>query len=323
MAFRDRKGAIAPYTDERAILRANSFLFGHNQSSGFYVHEDGRIHHGALEPNYRNYLTLMAQWYREGLIDRDIFSMNFDTVSAKMTTGQSGMGYGTLNSRMNTWNITVKRTNPGFSLIMIANPSLQKGVRTEYGAGDHYFGTNGLAGISGTSRNQELAARLMDYGYGPEGHMLYNFGIEGVSYTMINGYPTYTNVLTNNPQGWTTAQALGAYARAGDGGPMVQDIRYFEQYMTGQEAKDSIPRITNLPALKHNPPILTPTQAESQEQARIMNDINTYIEEMVTKYILGTENLNTFDTFTATLRRMGIERAIEIQNAAWTRFQAR
>ena len=323
VAFRDRKGAAAPFTSERQLLGENPFCYAFGQNYGFYVHDDGRVHYGVLEPNFRNYLTTMAQWYREGLIDRDYFSMNFDTVSTKMTSGQSGMSMGAMNSRMTTWNVAAKKTNPGFSLMMVQNPTTRKGVKSEYSSGDHPYAAACLSGISGTSRNQELAARYQDYGYGPEGHMLYNFGIEGVSYTMINGYPTYTDIVINNPQGWPSSQGLGAHARAGIGGAMVQDVRYIGQYMNNQEGKDTMGIILNLPALRHNLPFLTPTLQESQELAQIMNEINTYVEENVTKYILGTENLSSFDNFTATIRRMGIDRAIAIQNAAWDRFNRR
>jgi putative aldouronate transport system substrate-binding protein len=69
--------------------------------------------------------------------------------------------------------------------------------------------------------------------------------------------------------------------------------------------------------------MLTPTTEESQELARIMNEVNTYITEMTTKYILGTENFSSYNTFISTVKRMGIDRAIEIQNAALTRFNKR
>jgi len=54
-----------------------------------------------------------------------------------------------------------------------------------------------------------------------------------------------------------------------------------------------------------------------------MNEINIFVEENVTKFILGTESMANFDNFILTIRRMGIERALEIQNAAWNRFSRR
>ena len=276
-----------------------------------------------MEPSYRNYVTLMSQWYREGLIDRDIFSMNATGVAAKMTSGQAGMTIGNLNSNLNAWNLASKTTNPVFSLMLVPNPSLTKGVKSAFSSGDHPFPASTCSAISGTTKNQDLAARFLDYGYGPEGHMLFNFGVEGASYTMVNGFPTYTDFVLNNPQGWSPSEGLAAYARASYGGPMIQDERYIGQVVTTREARESLPLIINMPALKHNLPALTPTVEESQELARIMNEVNTYVDEMVTKFILGTESMNNFDNFIATIRRMNIDRAIAIQNAAWDRFNRR
>ncbi|MCL2878843.1 MAG: extracellular solute-binding protein [Treponema sp.] len=323
LAFKEKKGVAAPFTSEKNLIGNNPFCWAFGQGYDWYIHEDGTVHYGVLEPNFKNYVAMMAQWYKEGLIDPDYFTMNFDTVSAKMTGGQSGMSMGSLNSRMTTWMVAAKKTNPSFSLMMVPNPTITKGVKSEYSAGDFPFAPACLSGISGSSKNQELAARYQDYGYSDEGHMLYNFGIEGISYNMVNGFPTYTDIVTNNPQGWPASQGLGAYARAGIGGAMVQDWRYIDQYMNVQESKDSLDLIQNMPALKHNMPPITPTLAESQDLARIMNDINIYVQEMVTKYILGTENLGTYDTFISTIKRMGIDQALAIQNAAYTRYLAR
>ena len=41
---------------------------------------------------------------------------------------------------------------------------------------------------------------MLDYLYSEEGIMLTNYGIEGVSYELVNGEPVYTELLTNNPE---------------------------------------------------------------------------------------------------------------------------
>jgi putative aldouronate transport system substrate-binding protein len=323
VAFRDKKGATAPLTWEGGVHGSNPIVDAFNIRNAFHVGDDGKVHHGALEAGYRQYVELMAQWYKEGLIDPDIAAQNFETVSAKMTSGSSGVSTGSMNSRMTTWNNAAKARDPKFSLIMLQSPTLRKGEKSRYGSGDHPYAPACLSAISTDCKNLEWAGRLQDYGYSPEGHMYFNFGTEGVSYTMVNGFPTYTDLILKNPNGWPTSQSLGAYARAGIGGPMIQDVRYIDQYMNNREGKESLDRIINPETLKHNLPLITPTQAESQEQARIMSEVNTYIQEMVTKYILGVEPLSSYDTFQSTLRRMGLGRAVEIQQAAYTRYMAR
>jgi putative aldouronate transport system substrate-binding protein len=323
VAFRDKKGSKAPYTNSGG--GTGNFLNAFGQEGGFYIHDDGKIHHGVLEPGYRTYLQTMAQWYKEGLMDPDLFTQTAQTVSAKMTGGVSGLSSGSVNSSMITWNNSARKTDPTFTLVMLATPVVKKGDRIGFATADLPYGSNtiSMTGISTDCKNIEAAARLLDWGYTNEGQMYYNFGAEGVSYTMVNGFPTYTDLIMKNPQGLPISQALGGYALSGAGGPFVQDVRYVDQYMNSKEGKEALDTLYAPQVLKHKIPVITLTPEENQELARIMNEINTYVTEMTTKFILGTENLTNFDAFIATIRRMGIDRALVIQNAALTRYNAR
>ena len=60
------------------------------------------------------------------------------------------------------------------------------------------------------------------------------------------------------------------------------------------------------------------------EYATIINEMNTYVEEMTSKFILGTEDIETgFDKYIETLNQLGLERATEIMNNALERFNNR
>ena len=54
-----------------------------------------------------------------------------------------------------------------------------------------------------------------------------------------------------------------------------------------------------------------------------MTEIDTYIAEMVLKYITGAESLDTFDTYQQTLKDMGIEEAIELTQKAYDNLLAK
>ena len=89
-------------------------------------------------------------------------------------------------------------------------------------------------------KTKRAAAKFLDYGYSEEGHMLYNFGIEGVSYEMVDGYPKYTELITNNPDNLTMQHAMGRYMASAYGGPFIQDKRYYEQYLPYEEQKEAV-----------------------------------------------------------------------------------
>jgi putative aldouronate transport system substrate-binding protein len=50
--------------------------------------------------------------------------------------------------------------------------------------------------------------------------------------------------------------------------------------------------------------------------------VNTFYDEKVTKYIMGAESLDTFNDFIKTLKSMGIDEAVKIQQAALDRYNS-
>jgi putative aldouronate transport system substrate-binding protein len=70
------------------------------------------------------------------------------------------------------------------------------------------------------------------------------------------------------------------------------------------------------------PPILH-TSEESTELAKITNDLTTYVDEMMLKFITGQEPLSKFDEYMERLRALEVERAISIKQAALDRYNNR
>ena len=54
-----------------------------------------------------------------------------------------------------------------------------------------------------------------------------------------------------------------------------------------------------------------------------MSQVNTYLDEMVGKYIMGLIDTAEYDTMVENCKKMGIEQALEIENAAYARYLAR
>jgi putative aldouronate transport system substrate-binding protein len=278
-AFKQKKNASAPFTFEYAQGELNEvlgFALAYNAPPGFFVGDDNKVHYGAVENGRRDYLTTFARWYKEGLIDPDIATLQLQQVTAKITGGSAGASTGWLGSRLGVWTNAALPTNPTFNLVGAPFPVLRKGDKPKMNSTEQPYSLLGSAAISGTSKNVELAARLLAWGYSPEGLAYFNFGTAGESYNMVNGYPTYTDIILKNPKGWPMAQALGAYVRSAYNGPFVQDIRYMEQYLVLPAQKESFKTWVVDGSLKYALPPISPTPEESREIAQIMNEVNTY-----------------------------------------------
>ena len=325
-AFKTEKGATAPFAFEYTTpsLRNNwPFMSAYNTTAEFYVGDDGKIHYGPAEENYKEFLATMNQWYKEGLLDPDMPTAQLDQVSAKMTSGASGASLGWIGSRMGVWTTAAKETDPNYDLEAAPVPTLNKGETAKMGPMDNVVVNNGGAAITTRCKDIEAAARLLDWAYSDEGHMYYNFGTEGESYTMENGEPVYTDLILNNPDGLPIAQAMSGYIRGNYNGPFVQDVRYAQQYYTMDCQKKAQATWTVPEASEHVLPPITPSSGESEEFSAIMNENNTYRDEMTLKFILGTESLDNFDKFVDTMNQMNLKRAIEIENSALDRYNAR
>lgn len=326
-AFKEKKGVAAPLTflgvpGPLFGLEGGAFVGAYGVIKDFYL-EDGRILYGPMEPGYRSFLALFREWYAEGLIDKNIATVDTRTQDANMVTGRSGASIWNAGAGIGTWQPFVQEREPRARFAAAPYPVLNKGERAKFGQRSReYVGTGGVA-ISADSRNVEAAAKLLDYGYGPEGHLLFNFGIEGLSYEMKDGYPTYTDLIMRNPDKLAPSQALAMYTRASYFGSFVQDVRYMEQYFVLPEQQEAIRIWSDTDADLHLLPQIPMTERESAEFSAIMQDVETLVDEMSLKIILGIEPLDGFDDYAAQLRALRIDRAIEIQTSALRRYDSR
>ena len=325
-AFKEKKGAEAPlcfdwtnFKDSNPI--AFAFKVGTANGTQFILDDEGKVAFAPAQEGYKEYLMTLNQWYEEGLIDRDIATLNGDQVTAKMTSDKAGASVGWAASRMQLFMTSAQQTNPEYTLVATPTPTTEKGATPEYGYVENQF-PDVAAAITSSCKNVELAAKFLDYGYSEAGHNLFNFGIEGVSYEMKDGKAEYTDV-ANNPDGWPLAQSLAKYIRANYNGPFIQDLNYLEQYLQLPTVKEC-PSVWAVPdARKHTVPNITPTQDESKELATITNELGTYVAEMSLKFIFGTESFDNWDNYIETLNGMKLDRALEIENAALERYNAR
>lgn len=321
-AFKEKKGARAPFTFTNWNLVP--FAYAHGvMPRAFYVDDNGKAVYSPIQEGYRGYLTLMNQWYKEGLIDPDIVSNTTALLNQKIVGNVAGAAAAQVGQGMGTWTANARPSNPKFKLTATPYPVLKKGDKVSMIYTSFPYSGSASAAITTKCKDVEVAARYLDWNYGEEGHNVNNFGLEGVSYNWINGYPTFTDLIFHNPNGWPVAQSLATYALSQGSGPYIQDARYLEQYYALPEQAAAVKTWPFPEMLKHLMPPVTPTPDESREYAQIMGEITTYQTEMEVKFILGTESLSNFDTYVSTIKRMGIDRAAAIQDAALIRYAKR
>lgn len=316
-AFKEKKGASAPFS-----LNLDGLGRGFGRGFGFmldFYHDDGTVKYGRYEDNYKVYLETLNKWYSEGLLDTNLPNLDSKMVTAKILNGDSGATFGWVGSGMGVWLKTAE--DPDYDLVGVPFPVLNKGEVNEYGNCNAIINGNSAI-INAKSKNPELAAKVLNFAFSEKGHMLANFGTEGQTYIVEDGYPKYTDLITNNPDGLSMSEAKTLYTASATK-IAQEDSRYLEQYYSLPQQKQAQEAWNVGNGYKHMMPRTTLTAEENAEYSKIMNDVKTYVDEMQIKFIVGAEPLSKFDDYKAELKKIGIERAIELKQAAFDRYESR
>jgi len=325
-AFKEKKGAKAPLTlaSTTDMLVSRLFIGAYDLDYNYYV-EDGKMIYGPVHKSeeFREFLTRMNKWYNEGLLDKNIATNDNAMVQSNILNDESGATYGFASSGMSVY-LDAKKDDPNFKLVAAKFPVLNKGDICEFGYVDSRYHTgNSAAAIGAKSVNKALAMRLLDYLYTDEGHIFSNCGIEGLTYEMVNGEIKPTDFVLNNPEGKTVSQLMSLYSFGTYEAPRMANDAAFISRIKYPEAVEATKIWAVSNQIEHERPKVTLTTAENDEFRALDGEIYTYVNQMVTKFIVGIEPLSKFDDFVAELKKRGAERCAEIMDIAMQRYNAR
>lgn len=325
-AFRDgdpngngKKDEIPFFYRQTDLETSYPFIGAFGITPGFYQ-ENGVVKYGPLQPAYKEFLALMNQWYEAGLIDRDYLTSDIKIRDGRMLDNQLGSMAGWAGSGLGTYLQLMKGKQPSFRLVGVPFPSLQAGVPAVSKAAQLVNGYG--AAISANAAHPEQVAAWLDYGYGEAGSLLYNFGVEGESYTLVQGTPQYTDLILHNPRKLTVSQALSSYALQAASGPFASDKEADKQWHVDPEQTDAMTVWMRADHSKDLPNMLLNAE-EQMKFASIMTDLLAYKDNMVNQFIMGTESLSRYNDFALTLRKLGIEEAVRLNQTAYDRYRNR
>lgn len=173
----------------------------------------------------------------------------------------------------------------------------------------------GYTAISADSPYIKEIVQLFDYFYSEEGSLLMNFGIEGETYTMENGVPTYTDIIAKDEQGRSILSMLNIYGHRE--WAYKQDIGYEDALLdkTYVDYRNEMEQY-----IRPTIPALSFTEDEREVINSTYTEIQTYKDEMINKFIMGKEPLDNFDKFVQTLKDMGIDDVLAVEQAAYDRY---
>ena len=137
---------------------------------------------------------------------------------------------------------------------------------------------------------------------------------------MVDGKPVYTDKILHNPDGLSASDAMTKFCFR-SAGMYIWDR---ELQTAGPKALSAINDIwpSNADG-NYMMPNITMTSDEANRYSVLMGDISTFVEENTTKFILGSRDLSEWDSYVQSVKSMGVEEAVSLQQAALDRFNGR
>lgn len=321
-AFKNEKGATAPLilNFSGSDGEFGTMSGGLNVLNSWQLDETGKVNFGPYMDAWKEYVTIMHQWYTEGLIDPDFMATDERTADmAKVVTGASGV-FAALYTMPSVYEAASE--DPNMNLAPVNPPVMNEGDEGHIRLRDSY--TSGNTAISADSENWEVALRWLDYLYTEEGALLANYGVEGDTFEFDeNGEPVFTDKILNNENGWTMTQTVASYLCPSAG---IANWSDWTRELAGVPEKDQAcyDVWSEFSDDWRLPSSVTLTQEESTERAALYADISTIVKEQTAQFISGALDIESnWDAYISALEASGMERAIEITQAAYDRYLAR
>ena len=287
---------------------------------------DGEYVFVPMTDEYREFLLLMNQLYSDRIIDREYYTQEVEARNAKYASGDVG-----IIAWAAPWQYIVDdaiwprwvHVGPMTSHL---NPD-----EAVWPMNPPYTRAWGTFALTDKARHPEAMVRLQDYFYtkpgtrmvraGPEigdldppyddlGYRVVDMnGVEGAeikfegsSYFRWRALHTPLNVPYNSRDENEGVLVIGSEPR--------------NQWITDQVMASGL-----LDVMRLGYPEVNYTDEELRDVTTLLVDIDSYVEQMEAEFITGRRSIEgEWDSFIATLERLGVDRMIEIQQRAYDRW---
>lgn len=305
---------VIPFCYEMTSIK---WMGAFNLLDGWIV-RDGEVVNSYATQEYWDYLELMNKWYEAGYINPDFATMENTEIRKLFSTGQTATIVATVDlARSDAENSEMKP-------LMCPNPRQSVDSVLHTSEKQNFCGGN-AACVYSECKYIEEAIMFLNYGYTEDGFYVYNYGVEGMTYNMVDGEPVYTDLVLNNPDiplnaaifYWRIHVAPKWCANGVKTNPAIlgdpEGLRLRLQFTDD----------ANLQTDYRLSPAVMLTTEENARRAEIMTDVNTYIEEMRIKFITGAEPLSNYDAYLTQLDAYDYQEAESITQAAYDRYASR
>ena len=281
------------------------------ENAAWTLDKDGNYISIYEHPNYEACIETLARWYQNGLLDPEYLTRNQNDVHALFNSGIAGCGF-IFSTRYSTYTNSIREVDPdGYVDYMLPIKGIDGEQRV---IGRQELGDRACITIAAKDKAVECI-KFLDWFYSEEGDILLNYGIEGLTYEMVDGKPVITGEYN---QGWDALREIGvvdtglAYNRNLDA--------YYQCMLFGKSVDecDELELLTYKAYSENEPYIVKPLRAFSTETSRSKGtEIYASLAEKEAKVINGSITIEDFRAALAQAKANGLDDMTKEMQACW------
>ena len=293
------------------------------QSDGWYPDENGQIQYEFISDRAKEFYTWLNGFYEEGLLDPEFLTLGDESKMFEKVARDEVGAFTAYASNILRLKAALEANGvEGAELIPVIPPEGPYARQVEI-IGD--MSVNGYV-VTSSCENPDVAVAFMDYLMSEEGSELLNFGIEGDTYVKeADGTYTFTEKVTNDPNGLSAREALEAYG-CQVGGPFIKSEKREEAMLFSypEELRETIIEVSDATRPYIVPGLTLPpaTAEESASIEGIAGDLSTYIWEMTGKFTVGVSDIEAeWDSYVEYVHTLGVDQLLAVKQAQYDRLQ--
>lgn len=266
---------------------------GHQLRDTYDIDENGQIHNWLCDDKFKEYLIYLNDLYQEGLLWQEYYKNDRPAWRSNL----SGELFGAMYMPYSDVFLNCEQDYSGYEPLI--------GPLGEKFWADGTTGVEtGCYALSNTCSDPAAAIRWVDYFFSEEGGLFFAFGLEGTTYTRDeNNLPVFNDEILNAEEGFMTA--LGKINMVPGGGFPCLRVDETDGVVASQRTKDAAAILAPyLPEVYYAKPAVS--AEETDRVVAIEQDLNTYRDEAVTKFIIGEWGFDKWEEYCQTLEQIGI-----------------
>lgn len=279
----------------------------------YYDFDNNKWCYGATEDTMLEIAKFLNKMVSEKLLPADFLTINANTWQELVNTDK-GFIFPDYQTRIDFFNPLGSQNNPSFDLTVCLPPKANT-PSGQHMMNNYAVDPNGLAVCNTGKKDRiEIAIKYLDWMYSDEACELLSWGREGETYEVKDGKRVYIrDEAGNSPKSLYGFMTYGNHQRT---------------YTEALESMDSEKlRSTTDLCFEHtmknaNPVIYLGFNSEEDAvKGEIGTAVETFVQEQLSKFILGQKPFSEWDTFQKELDSLGVNKLLAVYESAFERVK--